>query len=60
MNKIKRFLMAFWRELKGVPAMELWNIKCENCNGTGIDPIEPEHGCNGCDGSGRADKGGAR
>lgn len=25
---------------------------CPNCDGTGIDPCEPEHGCNGCDGSG--------
>lgn len=26
---------------------------CDNCDGSGIDPIEPEHGCNCCDGTGR-------
>ncbi len=26
--------------------------KCANCEGSGIDPVEPEHGCNSCDGTG--------
>lgn len=28
---------------------------CPNCDGTGNDPVEPEHGCNQCDGCGTVD-----
>lgn len=45
-------IMQQWRELKETLKRILKSTRCENCDGRGIDPLEPEHGCNACDGRG--------